>query len=510
MNKYFPFFLIIFLFSFFELNAQAVLSSKNVKYHSMTQPLSLKKSPSLAINPNIPNFLENSKSGQNLRGKTLEPVAREVYKHNFGVGYQYVDASYHKGVNGLDGLLIKKNLRGDITKVHVVEIKSGTASLKVNQNMPQLSKDWILSGIDKSLAEKVKNLKQLQYDMKSKKISPTILKEKRTEYSKINKERHLLSRTRKMVENNIYKRYLVNVKYNDGRLTVEQVEVLEERYKDIPINKRNPENSYVYGNSEPLVDFSYLDKDNSKLISFQKKVKKIMFSEFENTLRKLNYSDTEIASFMTRLRTDKNFNPSNLNLSDNILNKIAINSQNKVQKNMYIKHGLGLSLLTIVSEVGVVQDYANGNIGTVDFMINSGLNAIEITSNFVTKLNPYMTGIYIATDILKNVYNVGSSKISISTALINTSANIAGIVVGGLAAKAVALGAAKIGGTVGSFVGTPIGGIVVGGVVFGVTYGITSTVVKFTGNTIVNKYESIKSPERFNAVCNEIKVKYAI
>lgn len=506
MNKYYPFFLIIFLFSFFELNAQAVLSSKNVKYHSMIQPLSLKKSPSLAINPNIPNFLENTSSGRVFRGKALEPVAREVYKHNFGVGYQYVDASYNKGVNGLDGLLVKKNLR----KVHVVEIKSGNASLNAKSSSPQLSKEWILNGIDKSLAEKVKNLKQLQNDMKSKKISPTILKEKRAEYTKINKERHLLSKTRKMIENNIYKRYLVNVKYNDGRLTVEQVEVLEERYKDIPINKRNPENSYVYGNSKTLADFSYLDKDNSKLTSFQKKVKKIMFSEFENTLRKLNYSDTEIASFMTRLKTDKNFNPSNMILSDDILNKIAVDSQNKVQKNMYIKHGIGLSLLTVASEIGVVRDYANGNIGTVDFIINSGLNAIEITSNFVPKLNPYMTGIYIATDILKNVYNVGSSKISISTALINTSANIAGIVVGGLAAKAVALGAAKIGGTVGSFVGTPIGGIVVGGVVFGVTYGITSTVVKFTGNTIVNKYESIKSPERFNTVCNEIKVKYAI
>lgn len=506
MNKYYPFFLIIFLFSFFELNAQAVLSSKNVKYHSMIQPLSLKKSPSLAINPNIPNFLENTSSGRVFRGKALEPVAREVYKHNFGVGYQYVDASYNKGVNGLDGLLVKKNLR----KVHVVEIKSGNASLNAKSSSPQLSKEWILNGIDKSLAEKVKNLKQLQNDMKSKKISPTILKEKRAEYTKINKERHLLSKTRKMIENNIYKRYLVNVKYNDGRLTVEQVEVLEERYKDIPINKRNPENSYVYGNSEPLADFSYLDKDNSKLNSFQKKVKKTMFAEFENTLRKLNYSDTEIASFMTRLKTDKNFNPSNLNLSDDILNKIAIDSQNKVQKNMYIKHGIGLSLLTVASEIGVVRDYANGNIGTVDFIINSGLNAIEITSNFVTKLNPYMTGIYIATDILKNVYNVGSSKISISTALINTSANIAGIVVGGLVAKAVALGVAKIGGTVGSFVGTPVGGLVVGGVVFGVTYGITSTVVKFTGNAIVNKYESIKSPERFNVVCNEIKVKYAI
>ena len=148
MNKYYPFFLIIFLFSFFELNAQAVLSSKNVKYHSMIQPLSLKKSPSLAINPNIPNFLENTSSGRVFRGKALEPVAREVYKHNFGVGYQYVDASYNKGVNGLDGLLVKKNLR----KVHVVEIKSGNASLNAKSSSPQLSKEWILNGIDKSLA----------------------------------------------------------------------------------------------------------------------------------------------------------------------------------------------------------------------------------------------------------------------------------------------------------------------------------------------------------------------
>jgi len=511
MNKYYLFFLIIFVFSFFELNAQAVLKTNNVKYYPVTLPLSLKKSPSLAINPNIPNLLENSSSGRSYRGKALEPVAREVYKHNFGVGYQYIDASYNKGVNGLDGLLVKKNLRGNITKVHVVEIKSGNASLNAKSSTPQLSKEWILSGINKSLEEKVKNLKQLQYDMKSKKISSTMLKEKRAEYTKINKERHDLIKSRNMIENDQYRAYQANVKYNDGRLTVEQWEVLGENYKDIPINKRNPDNIFKWSEKKVLVDFSYLDKDNSKLNSFQKKVKQTMFTEFENILRKQNYSETEIASFMSRLKTDKKFNPSNMRLSDDVIRNTATNSINKViQKNMYIKHGLGLSLLTIASEVGVVLDYANGNIGTTDFIINSGLNAIEITSNFVTKLNPYMTGIYIATDILKKAYSYGTGKITISNALINTTANIAGFVVGGLAVKAVALGAAKIGGAIGSFVSTPVGGIVVSGVVFGVTYGITSSIIKFTGNAIVNKYESIKSPERFDVICNEIKFKYAI
>ena len=509
MNKIKILLIIFCFFSFFEISAQPVMKSESIKFQSSYLPLSLKKKPQLVYNSDIPNLLETDR-GRTYRGKALEPIARDIYKHNFGIGYQYVDASYNKGVNGLDGLLVKKNTRGSITKVHVVEIKSGTASLKANILAPQLSKEWILSGIDKSLAEKVTSLEQLQYNIKYNNLSSSQVKQEKAEFSKINKERRLLSKTREMIDNDLFRRFQVNIKYNDGKLLVEQWEVLEETYKDIPINKRNSENIFKWSEKKTLANFSYLDKDNYKLSPFEKKVKKSMFDEFEKVLRKQGYSEVDINSYLKRLRTDKNLNPSNIaGLADDI-DHITKTSFERASKNYNIKNSIGLTCLALFQKGKVIYDYCNGSIGKTDLIFNSVTNSADLLSVFIKRLNPYMTSVFVVTDVIKNIYSYGKGSISFSNAIINSASNIAGVIVGGLAAKAVALGAAKIGGTVGSFVSSPVGGLIVAGITFGVTYFITSNIVRWTGNIIINKYEAIKTPERFNSICNQIRTFYAL
>lgn len=508
--------LVIYLFiSFaFEANAQPVPKPSNFRFSATQVPLSIRKFQTITTNPSIPNLLEKQ-GNKSARGLALEPVAREIYKNTFGSRFKYIDASYNNGANGIDGLLVKKNSRGTVTDVHIIEIKSGKASLKVNNRMPQLSKKWILNSVDKSISEKTSRLVELKNEMNTSNIPKKLLLETKAEYSRINTERRLLKKTRVLVENNVFKRYQVSITYNDGRLKVEQWEVLDEKYKNIRIKKRTPDNVFEWSERKVLADFSYLDKDSSKLSMFEKKVKNLMFENFEKTLRDKGYSDADIQSFMKRLRNDPKFNPSKNGIAESEMETITNKSIHKVSASYNIQKVVLQSAyiaIALISEGKTIYEYLDGKIGKSDLIFNSLSNTALIAANFVKFLNPYMTLIFIGLDVTKNIYNIKKGKISRTDAMINIVANVSGLVVGSMTSVAVvtALNASAIGAGIGSFIATPIGGAIIGASVFAITYGLVSSVVNFTGHKIVNKYESIKSPNRFNLYCNEIKYTYSL
>lgn len=498
----------VIIFSLIDLNAQVTINTNVPKFQTAAVPLSLRKSPIIKIDPTFPNVLENSASGRSMRGKILEPIAKEIYKSNFGSKFQYVDATYHSGSNGIDGLLIKKNWRGSITKVHIVEVKSGNASLHVNSKLPQLSKEWILDRIDKSIAEKTKILKKLQKSMKKKDLPSTVLKENRKGFSRINRERRNLKKTRINVVNDNFERFLVDIQYKNGCLTVEQTEILGENpnYKNIPRNKRKPNDIFKWGETKTLAKFSFLDIDDYKLNSFQRQVKNTMFKEFEQTLRKYGYTEAEVQSYMYKLRTDGNFNPSKNGFGDESFKQIAEKSIDKVNKSYVRQQNVikgGIITLAVISEGKALYDWRMGSISTADFVFNTTLNMASVVPAFIEKLNPYMmTAIFICIDVVKNAYNIKTGKIKREDGIINVAANISGLGAG--VAASIALGSAKIGGAIGTFIGTPIGGVIIGGAFVAVTIAI----VKWTGHTIVNYFEAIKEPKRFNLMLIDIRKKY--
>lgn len=506
-------FSIISIFSLIELHSQAVVKPKSLKFqaYAVSLPRTL-RTQSLSVNQNVPNYMEKKSSA---RGFALEPVAREVYKNTFGSKFQYIDATYGNGKHGIDGLLYSKDFRGNIRKVHVIEIKSGNASLNTKKNVPQLSKEWILNSIDKSLEEKIGNLSKLQKEINKKNISSSILENKKTEYSKINKERHLLSKTRNRIDIGDYKRFLVTIDYKDGRLTVVQKEVLEETFKDIPVEKRTAKNSFTWSKPKELANFSYLDKDLHKLNKYEIKVRKILFHEFEKALKKESYSESEIQSYMTRLRTDPHFNPSGKMLGEETVNQITAKSIKKTLRNYRLQGSVlkcGFATLAVIYESKSIHDYVEGKISKSDLVFYSAQNGFLISSLIFQKLNPFMNIFFVGIDIAKNLYDYSIGRISENDVYINFVANVSGLFVGGITTNAVlaAMSIGKMGSILSSFVISPIGGAIVGGFVFAISYGITNAIVKWTGRAIVNKYEAIKSREQFDLICTDLSVKYSL
>lgn len=518
-KKYFIF-AFLFITHIAMMNSQVLQQSSAIKFQTMRMPLPFKKNPILTQSyiKNIPNFLEADASGRYLRGKALEPIAREIYKDNFGASFNYVDASYNKGINGIDGLLVKRDIRGNIRKVHIIEIKSGKAYLHANSKIPQLSKEWILNSIDKSLKEKTEALKKLHRLIKKERFFPSMISKNKKEFSRLNAERRLLKKVRLMVENDLFRRFQVSIRYNNGKITVEQWEILKETFKDVPISKRNSDNIFKYSEKKVLEKFSYLDKDNSKLSMFQRYIKIKMFNAFERVLYSKGYSKQEIQSFMYRLRTEASFNPSK-EIGDNYVKSDMNESIDKTIENAVKNYKMqmkimkvGFAILPIIFEGKAVYDFLNGNIGKADFVFNSLSNVVSFSSVFIKQLNPALAVIFIGIDVIKNIYNVKTGKISTTDAVINSVSNLSAVLIGSAAAKATftALTAAKFTGTIGSFVSSPIGAVIVSGVTLAVTYGVTYFIVNWTGHKLVDKYEAFKSPQRFNLIYKDIKVKYGL
>ncbi len=488
----------LILFSYnLSAQAQAIPKISNYKYYTPAV-----KAPAIYKAKTITpiNYLENNiGGGYSKRGKALEPIASSIYKKTIGRKFIEVDASY-RSVNGLDGLFVKTNSRGHVTKVHIIEIKSGNATIEFFNDFPQCSKKWNLMVMDRSLAEYDSYIKWRTEEGNFKEVK------------KLSAEKELLRQSRVAVEHGEYDFYHVNITYTDGRLKVSQWKLLSEEFKKINRNEWTPDNVFKYGEEKVIANFSYLDKDVSNLNPFEKQMRQTLFDNIETQLKTMGKTPEEINGFMKELRTNEKFNPSNA-IEQNVVEKETVNAIRKTQRKFKIQNNLlkgGFAAIAIFMEGKSIYNYLNGKISTSELVFDSVSNTTMLTAAFIPRLNPYMTVIFGVIDVAKNIYSYTKGSITKSDAIINITANISGLVTGTIAASALvsALSAAGIGGSVGSFIATPIGGAIIGGVAFAVTYGVTYMIVKWTGNKIVNIFESYKEPERFNQICSTISLKY--
>lgn len=154
-----------------------------------------------------------------IKGNIVEGLMDSVFKKQ---GWVKLEGEY--GVNGIDGLYIKRNKDGVIVDVLICESKYNTSKLGTTNDGKQMSKEWILSKLD-TLIEKYPDNK---------------------EYAQI----------KKMVENDNYRPRLIQVKEINGKLQIEFYKVDSdgnliplngrENYKSngLKIDLNNPETSY--------------------------------------------------------------------------------------------------------------------------------------------------------------------------------------------------------------------------------------------------------------------------
>lgn len=154
-----------------------------------------------------------------IKGNIVEGLMDSIFKKQ---GWIKLEGEY--GVNGIDGLYIKRNKDGVIVDVLICESKYNTSKLGNTNDGKQMSKEWILSKLD-MLIEKYPDNK---------------------EYVQI----------KKMAENDNYRPRLIQVKEIDGKLQIEFYKIDSEgnlvslngreSYKSngLKINLNNPETSY--------------------------------------------------------------------------------------------------------------------------------------------------------------------------------------------------------------------------------------------------------------------------
>ena len=486
MKKSFALF--FFLFTLLELNAQTVSKPQSIKFlaPSLSTPIATNKAP--LVDYKVKNLMAENPYNQR---KALKAVGSKAYKisleRKYDTQFKMIDASYGigngNGRYGINGLFVKQNRSGKIDAVHVVEIKAGKKNtLSTNNGITQLSKDWILNSIDKSIQEKNSF-----------------------------KSRELLSKTRQQIEANNYRRFLLTVDYFDGKVNILSREVVGETLRETP----GKGSTLKFAEPETVKSFSYLQKDYHALSSEDKYLRKILFKEFNKELKNRNFSDIEISRFMQRLKTDPTFNPSSSLLGEEAVTQITTNSLQKSIKNYKLETSIlkcGFATLSIVFELKARKDYIEGKITKTDFIINSINNTVLFSSLFIKSLNAYINQIFVVLDFVKNCYDYGMGKISVADVIINCLANVSGLLVGGIVTNAAlaAMYVGNMGQLLGSLVLTPIGGAIVGGLIFAVSYGITNVFVKRLGHAVNDRYESVKSREHFDIICNDIAVKYSL
>lgn len=467
-------FFTIFFVPFFAgfLTAQPVLKSSAPKFQTFLLPRLQRTAPTLS-GITVENYLETS-AGRSFRGNALESVAREVYKKDFSRNFTSLDATYHGGKNGLDGLFVKFNRRGVAQKIHVVEIKSGNAGLSVNKmNAPQMSKKWILQDIDKAISEKTNN--------------PL--------------EKIKLEKARQAIKSGNYERYVDYVDYSNGRLKISQYKITGEYdWRKISQAKRMEENVFKYDRydgGKTLANFSYLDKDSARLNPFERKIREKMFKEFDKALEKMGKTSTERKAWLKRLRTDPNF--SGIKDFEQVAESVPskkvreeIEKANRIKIQTRAIQGVIL-VLSAISEGRSIYNFVQGKISTSDLVFDSALNAVTVSSVFIKQLNPFMTPIFLAVEGVKNAVKWRQGNITTSQAIINVASAVA------------ELGAFIVGAKIGGAIGTAIApgpGTVIGGGVGGAAAVIA---VNFFGQKIVNYYETLKEPVLFNVLCDDLQ-----
>lgn len=430
----------------------------------------------------VVNPIEGNAGGRSLRGNALENVAKSAYKTFFRKGYRQIDVTYNNGKNGLDGVYVRYNKNGELSRVDIIEVKSGNASLRMDNkiNAEQLTTKYNLDRIERSISEK---------KLKGKDVTE-----------------HQIAR--EFVGRGNYNAYKVRIDYKNGRLKVTQAKKIGEatNSKGQIVNK--------FGEMKEIQNFSYLDKDAKTLSPYQIQLKQQMFKEFESVLKQKGYSEKEVAEYMKQLRTNGNFDitrtineSERINIEEKSLEKV--NSAYKAIK-------IGMLAIVVVMEIKSVIDWMNGNISTADFCFNTASNVIIASSLRISGLSSYLTPVFIFIDVIKNVWYWRHGQISLRDGIVNVLSNVVGLVVAGKASAATSAALAAsfagkagvvgwLGGPIGSAIAGVAGLVVFAGVIF-----VSSSVAKWLGKKAVNFYDVWKEPARFNRIVSTIVAKYGI
>lgn len=484
---------LIFITSVF-VYSQPVRQNSDSKYYLMgtTPSLKINKYNISKINSvNVPNYLELNKSD---RGLVFEKIGRTLTKKSLGVGYKEINVTYNNGRNGIDGVFYRKK----DGHVIVQEIKSQNADLEVKGEIPQMTKPWI----DKAFNKRINELKSTRNKRELKK----------------------LYKIKESIDSGNYSRMVTNVEMDYKNMDVVVRDFIidgEKNWKGIPIKKRNPTNVFNYRDldldSTITTKISLLDKNHNKLSLREKKIKKEIFSTMEKHLKVKGYDSYDVDNYISTFKKGGQFSPElskRVVLNSEDINTIYSKSVQKVKRKNYsitnkVTNGFLISL-TIFNQYKTITSYLEGNIGKSDFIFNTTLNGLEISGFFVPKINCYMAVVHCCIDVIKNVYDFCSGKISFSDAVINVTSNICGVVAATVSASAIsaAIGVAVttgvITGSVASFIGTPVGGVVVGILVTAIAggvYYITSSVIRYVGNFIKSLWDDYQSEKYFDRMC---------
>lgn len=422
-------------------------------------------------------------------GFIMEDVMRKHILYRSGKKHIFIDATYNGGKNGIDGLLLKVNSRGVVTEVQVYEFKTNNAKLGKRKAGYQMSKKWILNSINKNLKYREKRLFNLEKDIKKAKAkgNSSEVQNLKNEYDKLWKERKQLERARKMIIGGAYKRYLMRLKYGNGRLSLIQEEIIgEEKNGKV---KKGPE--------KVITDFSLLRKDMENLNGMQRDLRKNFFKAIEKQLKDGGYTENQISEYIRKIEEDASFNA-----LDEKVQKAAQEAFEKQVKNYRIKTYAikgTFAIMAVVSEVSTIYKYCTGVISRSELIFNTTSNIVMAGSLFIDGLTPYLTPLFICIDAVKNIYGVVNGQLSKIGATINIASNIAGLI----AATAVA-------NLVGLLDVEPITGTILRIGAFGITYGFVSWASRKFGWFIVSKYDAYKEPERFAKLYGDIRKAYAL
>ncbi len=186
------------------------------------------------------------------------------------------------------------------------------------------------------------------------------------------------------------------------------------------------------------------------------------------------------------------------------------NNMNDVLKGAALltaEQALGLTgtvvVMAVWKEYKLIQDYCAGNISRSDLVYKTATNAALVVGSTFTGLLPVISVAFIIVDVSKQLVELYRTQADKTEFIITAVANAAGLAAGAFAVSALgsAAAAGQLGGTIGTIIGSPIGGVLV----FAVVYGVTTAVIKMAGHQAVNIYEAYKEPERFEAMCDEIR-----
>jgi|GEM_PF-6596908 len=517
-------------------HCQPVKKIEAIRFHIPAVQLSLVQAQHLSLqalqaanNEKKSNLLEATKAGQRIRGLAFEAVARDIYKE-LNKSFEWVDATYNNGNNGIDGLALKYK-GGEVTDVHVIEVKSGNAHLGQTKSGMQLSKKWILHSLDKSIAQKTKKAAQLKKKMKSlekkaktSKRAAAKLEKIRKKFEELNKNKRYLKKAMELVKKGRYRRFVLRVSYEGGKFVMTQQEASEDANGKIKLGK-----------AIKIMPFSYLEKDIATLKPGQLRWRNRMLRKLEAYLKDSGlFSEDEIKEFMKQLTKKGGWKSV----------QKAIQSRITTIKNITVGIGASFFLWSAYNEVKMICDYTQGKITKTDFVfntitnglglatgafgiattafgdtslvqsintavVNSGIMNTGISTWIMNNSNIVMIVVFTTIDVIKNVYNISRGNIRTSEGIINIAATVVGAVAGSVGAWGGAIAGAAIGtalGPAGSVIGGAIGGIVggIGGFFIG------NKVTSGLGHLIVAKYEAYKEPERFHDYCGAVRQQYAL